>query len=60
MLKEQLKLKQEELKKKVEQFNQLQATLNELSQDILRDDGAVKAIQELIDKQTEVTKKEDT
>lgn len=53
-LQKELKLKTEELKKMVEQYNQIQRNLEGLGQNILRQDGAIKQLQELINKTKEV------
>lgn len=53
-LKKHLQEKQKELKEKVEQYQQLQQALNQLNQDILRIDGSIKTLQELINKEKEV------
>ena len=49
-LEQELKTKQEELKKAVEQYNALQKTLNEMGQNLFRLDGAIKILQDLINK----------
>ena len=53
-LEKKLKEEKEELKKMVDEFNQLQTTyketLDKKAQDIIRKDGAIKILQELINK----------
>ena len=50
-LQKELQLKKEEAKKMVEQYNQAQKSLEGLGQNILRQDGAIKQLQELINKE---------
>lgn len=57
-LKKTLQQKKELLKKLVDEFAQTQQTQERLNQEILRTDGAIRQVEELI-KQEEVTKKED-
>jgi len=49
-LEQELSKKQEELKNEVERYNVLQKTLSEMGQNLFRLDGAIKQLQELINK----------
>ena len=48
-LQKKLQEKQEGLKKLIEQHGQTQKVLNDLAQEILRIDGAIRILQELIE-----------